>query len=309
MAFGTFYLWRINPQDQTRLRQIRIKNAALRRFAGQPRLLVGGDSTVAFGMDPTILKEVTGLPTINLGYDAGCGILALLGVVDRSAAAGDTVVVQFTAELLNAEPVPLREGRLLAMLYGEPAIALGGSPSLIPGGIVQGILTQLSAASPTERRMLNDGGRILLSMPGFRYQNCAIDENGYFVGKVFLPFADAGPFTAPTGKTRPILQEFTTRMHRRGVQVFYSLPWIKCRAEDMPILQQGAETLLRSVEQAMPVLREPGYGLQTDLSLYADTGAHLSVEGARRRSRSLGTVLNQQFGRADASPTGPHASP
>ena len=291
LLVGAVYLLRVNPQDQTRLQQIHIKNAALARTAGQPRLLVCGDSTVAFGLDPTVLREVTGLPTVNLGYDAGCGVLALLGVGGRAARSGDTIIVQLTAELMVTPVEPVREGRLLAMLYHDPAIALGGSPGLFPDGLAQAALTRLSLFSPTERRMVNDLGRKLLRMPGFRYENCAIDENGYFTGRVFLPVV---PYLAfPTGdlKALPTLHEFTMQMQARGVRVFYALPWIYCRPEQIDKLRTEAGAFLRTINEQVPVLREAGYGLQTDPGLYADTGAHPDVEGARRRSRSAGEAL------------------
>ena len=111
-----------------------------------------GDSTVAFGLDPMVLREVTGLPMVNLGYDAGCGVLALLGLGNRSAHSGDVVVVQLTAELLTLPVEPVREGRLLARLYGEPSIAMGGDPGRIPGGFTQTALTWLSLCSPHAQR-------------------------------------------------------------------------------------------------------------------------------------------------------------
>lgn len=301
LGLGGFYLLRINPQDQTRLRQIHIKNAALARTAGHPRLLIGGDSTVAFGVDPAVLRETTGLPTVNLGYDAGCGVLALLGVGDRAAQAGDTLVMGLTAELMSSAVEPTREGRLLAMLYGDPSLAIGGQPALYPGGWLQDARTRLSLFSPTERRMINDAGRALLRMPGFRYENCAIDENGYFAGKVFFPFGPYETFPAVNLKWKPALTAFVERLHRRGVRVYYALPWLCCRAERMPALQAGAEHYLRDVETMIPVLREPGYGLQTDATLFADTNAHMNVDGARWRSRSLGEILRAQSAR-DGSP-------
>ena len=95
-------------------------------------------------------------------------------------------------------------------------------------------------------------------------------------------------------------------LHRRGVQVYYSLPWLYCRTENLAALQTGAEQYLRRVETMIPVLREPGYGLQTDPSLFADTEAHMNVEGARQRSRSLGETLLAQIARG---PTLPASTP
>ncbi len=302
MAVGAVYLLRINPQDKVRLRQISIKNAALQRTAGQPRLLICGDSSVAFGMDPTVLREVTGLPTVNLGYDASCGVLALLGVGDRAARAGDTLVVEFIVDLLATPAEPVREGRLLAMLYGDPEIALGGTPALLPNGPVQAILTRMSIFSPTEHRMVNDAGRVMLRMPGFRYENCAIDDEGYFTSKVVLPFPSYEAFATVNPEWKPVFTEFVARMRRRGVTVYYALPWLECQTEKVETLRVGAETYLQSVEKMIPVLREPGYGLQSDVSLFADTAAHLSVEGAQRRSRSLGEVLKARAGLSKAQP-------
>ena len=294
------------------MKQIRIKNAALQRTAGRPRLLVLGDSSVAFGIDPTVLHDVTGLPTVNLGYDAGCGVLALLGVGDRSIRKSDVVVVQLNADLLTSPVEPTREGRLLAMLYGEPAIALGGTPGLIPGGFVQTALTWLSLFSPTERRMVNDAGRVLLRMPGYRYEYCEIDDNGYFVGKVVLPFAPSKSFPPDyldnLKYSRPILKDFSARMQRRGAQVFYAVPWFQCEPEDVAKLQGQVEVYLQGIDPAMAVLREPGDCVQTDRGLFTDSGVHLSVEGARRRSRALGDVLNARLarqGERSSSPVAP----
>ena len=62
-------------------------------------------------------------------------------------------------------------------------------------------------------------------MPGNHYSYCTIDDNGYFIGKVFLPFSPYTRFPS-TGleRTRPVLTEFAARMHGRGVRVFYAFP-------------------------------------------------------------------------------------
>ena len=297
LVVGAFYLWRINPQNQVRLRQIHLKNTALARTAGAPRLLVCGDSSVAFGMDPQVLRETTGLSTVNLGYDAGCGALALLAVGARDARAGDVLVVSINPGLLSEQVEPVREGRLLAMLYGDPSIALGGSPPLVPDNLLQRLLTRLSVCSPTQRRMVNDAGRVALRMPGYRYEVCEIDADGYFATKVTLPHNPAVAFPDFNARWQPVLAAYTRRLQTRGVRVFYALPWAECWPLALPPLRAGTDTYLQKVAEVMPVLHEADLGLKTDPALFSDTAAHLSVEGARQRSRALGEALQVELAR------------
>jgi hypothetical protein len=290
---GAYVLW-VNPQNRNCLRQIRAKTAALERTKNEARLLVCGDSCVAFGLDPTILKEATGLPTINLGFVAGDGALALLGVADQAAHTGDTLVLSLLPGLLDSNVHPEREGRLLAMLYGQPSIALGGNPPLRPFGVTEHLLTYLSASVPGARLLVNDASRFALHLPGYRYEKCEIDEWGYYTGKVILPH---DPFydeiVPPSPEWKAVLRQFVDRMQARGVRVYFSMPWHECTAERAALVRRETAAFLTQMGELMPVLREDDLGIKIDRSLFADTDFHLRQEGARARSTALGELLNR----------------
>ena len=124
------------------------------------------------------------------------------------------------------------------------------------------------------------------------YQDCEIDENGYFRGKVTLPL--------PPGQTLypvvhagwdAVVKKFVSRMQDRGVRVFYALPWSFASREEQPSQSADARRFLAGMT-AFQVLPEENLGLREDLSLFADTGVHLGVNGAALRSRALGEALN-----------------
>lgn len=280
------------------MRQIHIKEAAVARTRGAPRLLVCGDSSVAFGMDPAVLTKTTGMPAINLGYTAGCGALALLGVGDYAAESGDTLVLSIVPGIVSKAPAPEPEGRVLAMMYGRPRIAAGGREPLIPYGVTEHLRTYSGACAPGFRLLLNDAGRFALRMPGFRYEDCAIDDWGYYSGKVIRTPTPAEDILPVQGAWHPVLtawspalKEFVSRMRSRGVQIVYTLPWIYCSKEAHARAAAHAKAFMDEMSDIMPVVEEPDLGIKLDAELFSDTDVHLTVEGARERSRILGKML------------------
>lgn len=56
-----------------------------------PRLIFAGGSNLAFGMDSKLIEEEMKTAVVNLGLDAGLGLEFMLGELESSIKAGDTV--------------------------------------------------------------------------------------------------------------------------------------------------------------------------------------------------------------------------
>ena len=293
LPLGAFVLRHLDPQNEMRMRQIAAKQGALRRTLGQPRLLVCGDSSVSFGINPEVLRATTGLASINLGYSAASGALALLGVAEEAAQPGDTLVLSIIPSLMDGAVQSTPEGRLMAMMYGHPEIAVGGREPLIPFTPTERLRTWLSAYSPSQRVVANDLGRRLMGMQGYRYSTCVLDQWGYIANNVVIPHG-YGEFHPPklSQAWHLVLEKYVAWMHARGVRVFYALPWFEVPTGGAERGAQDTRACLDDINQVVEVLRGEPFELKEDTSLFADTEVHLTLTAAAERSRQLGQAVN-----------------
>lgn len=82
----------IAPEDNDYVYGIIAKHKRLDNMKG-PRVLFGGGSNVAFGIDSKMVEDSLHLETANLGIHAGLGLDFILNELEHSAKAGDVIFI------------------------------------------------------------------------------------------------------------------------------------------------------------------------------------------------------------------------
>jgi hypothetical protein len=80
-----------------------IKLDIARSFAGQRKILVGGGSSVLFGVDAAYASRELHMPVINLGLNAFMHIDWILKAIDEAAEPGDIVIFQLDKTIVTAQ--------------------------------------------------------------------------------------------------------------------------------------------------------------------------------------------------------------
>lgn len=257
-----------------------------------PRTFIAGGSSAAFSIHPSVVSDLTGQPTYNLGGLAAMGRRMMIALAFENAQAGDTIVLQIEPELLgDAEDVISPTGILLSRRLGAPDLATGGLVFSENGGS----LTATSRAlRPGASQLATIAVKMALREPLYRY-DVSDYENGVLTTSISQPNTDIEPAQdlahLPSASGLDDLQAAAKCAEARGITIFYTLPWEAFTPEAVPAMRREHEALLQRISTVMPVLREPTRGAVSDNALFLDTGFHMTLEAGAKRSAALAQSL------------------
>ena len=73
--FAVIYL---QPVDPDKYLMVMLDKHKLLRTTPQPRVILVGDSSLAFGMDSAMIKKATGYNVVNMGLHGGLGLIYIM---------------------------------------------------------------------------------------------------------------------------------------------------------------------------------------------------------------------------------------
>jgi hypothetical protein len=88
--FGVIYL---PPVDPDRYIMALVDKHRLLRTTPQPRIIMAGDSNLAFGLDSGMIKKATGYNVINMGLHGGLGLIYSMDEIKPYLKKGDIVML------------------------------------------------------------------------------------------------------------------------------------------------------------------------------------------------------------------------
>lgn len=285
-------LLRSGPVDSNAYLAATIDHHARLDSTDSPRLILVGGSNWAFGIDSKTLEQQVGLPTVNMGLQAGLGRDFMLDEVLGRVRPNDIVVICFEYESLWGNYVNVAV--LLQLLEHRPE-----SISYVPWNYYPRILDEgLQYTSSVVRRSAHKMmGIDDAAPPPYRRDlfNAWGDMTGHWtLQSTYRPPDEplAGKRIQPTQVTTPTerLNRFHEQCLHRGAKVvlFFS----QVVAEEMP---EDSETL-RSINECLrelltiPILNQPEE-MRYPAELFFDTNYHLTPEGIRRRTELVSRRL------------------
>lgn len=191
----------------------------------EPRLVIVGDSSAAFGLDSGLIAHRVGRRPVNLGLMAALDIQWTLRDAEAGLRSGDVVLVQFTP-VKFMESLPSADNLLRLLTVDPQSIHSWGWPHF-KDALERGAHLYLARIATTGRRILlsprtvpEDGDREVLL-------RINLNANGDMVGHASLPSrwnaAGVRPFVFDEHKavySVSAVRAFSERCRARGVTVF-----------------------------------------------------------------------------------------
>lgn len=284
------HVWR--QVDQRRDAEIE----AVRKKAPDRSVIVftGGSST-AFSIDAALIEESCGTPAFNFSLPVSAGPKYLLHHALERTRPGDTLVIGLEPDLLAFE------SDYDASMFSFGLAALDGEPSASVGGSTFG-----NVLSPSEALTLaRPGPRYLLTLlyrsgsgAGYRYSLADYRARGRMETQVKNPDMRShridGELHLSKSGSR-LLRSFSEAAHRRGVRLFYTMPWRWTEPDHATASRKANAGLLREIDLIIPVLDDGAYGVSTDRSHFSDSNQHLTAAGSIARTRALASILERRM--------------
>jgi hypothetical protein len=273
------------------------KHGLLDRQA-QPRLILIGGSSVAFGINSPYLKEKLGYQPVNMGIQAGLGGEFMLNEVKPSLRSGDVVVISLEYETFIGFPPDAKSvfDNLEAQKQNAQFLPLSYISVLLDQGLIQ-----LGSFFRRSTILLTTGK--LERLP--YYDRAGFNEFGDMVAHYSLPndtkkLAGEARYYRfkPDQIQRMIhaLNDFHQYCQSKGVQVFYIAPPL------MPTLLTMNQAEIAKLETALaqsltfPILARSTEVASEDQN-YFDTRYHLNKTGMQQRTEFLAAKLLPFLGR------------
>lgn len=278
--------------------------AAIRReFPGQPIVFFTGGSSCAFSIDPKIIEETTGLPSMNLGLPVSSGARYILHQALRQAHKGDLLVVCLEPDLLTypeQESSPSKLGFALEARQGNLTAAAGGSTF----DKKLKISDYFTLPRPGPGYLITLAAR-LATGKGYRYQSNDINYHGLIQTDSRDP-GMTGMGASQTTRLRPqgriLLETFAASAKRKGVHLAYSMPWYFTATEHLALNRANKRKVLADIATIMPVIEDGYSGAIDGIEHFADSELHLTGTGSRIRSTALAQSLKHHLASLISNP-------
>ena len=298
IAYGISYFVtiKVSPEIKFWNEVVEYREAAILKIREQrpntPIILFTGGSSCAFSIDPKIIEKSCELPSVNLGLPVAAGPGYILHQALREARSGDIIVVCLEPDLLtfaDQDSSPSKVGFGIEASHGNFTAAAGG----ITSGKKMGISDYLTLTRPGANYLVTLAGRTL-GGKGYRYKTDDIKYRGLLVTnardqKLEGSSASMSVSLHPEGKQ--LLVNYEKAAKSKGVDLVYSMPWYFTASQDLDLSRRNKRQLMAKISEIMPVVDDGYSGAMDKLEYFADSGLHLSREGATLRSNSLGLAL------------------
>jgi hypothetical protein len=256
-----------------------------------PRLILGGGSNLAFGVNSERLEKAFGMPVVNLGLHGGLGLEFMLGELRHSIRKGDIVLLSIEHQLdMEGQPDLKRYvGELFpeSKEYCQPSfpekisLLLGetkeGMEKIFSGGLGQNDSTQVEDNPVYRRSAFNKYGDVVAHIGQRSFYNAGLVK----------------PFRYEPWKGIEAINEFCDFARESGVDVYYLFPCYPYSnfESNKAALHKITEAVKEGVH--VPILNSESDFVYAD-SLFYDTKYHLNGEGRERRTDRLIEILHQK---------------
>ncbi len=256
-----------------------------------PRLILGGGSNLAFGVNSERLEKVFGMPVVNLGLHGGLGLEFMLGELRHSIRKGDVVLLSIEHQLdMEGQPDLKRyvgdlfpESRdycnpsfpeKISLLLGETK---EGLEKILSGGLGQNDSIQIENNPVYTRSAFNKYGDVVAHIGQQSFYNAGLVK----------------PFRYEPWKGIEAINAFYDFALESGVDVHYLFPCYPYSnfESNKAALHKIAEAVKEGVH--IPILNSESDFVYAD-SLFYDTKYHLNGEGRERRTDRLIEILQQK---------------
>ena len=267
------------------------KIARLRAVRG-PKIVVIGNSNVAFGIDSKVLARAFGRPAVNAGLHAGFSGLFQERMAEANPVPGDVYVLchaRYDDDFFSSDPFftwTAVETRL-------PAFAIL-RPSDVPG-LVRGLPDYIRAAleSAAEKAAWPEGRPGRRKASDSAYARRAFDENGdniFARAPRYEKVEHVVPPPGPTQETADRINALARRLREKGAFVVVAaVPVVEDPATDPPEAFDAFRDRLAGLLEC-PVISD-WRDYRFPRSWFFDNSLHLTNEGATRRTEQLARDL------------------
>ena len=256
---------------------------------------VVGGSTTTFAIDAGMIEREYGLPVANLGLNAGVGAEACAGFGLAALQPGDTLIVSIEPGLLIDEDVGNTSlATRLAYSLDKPEMLHWRK-----GESFSSRAADITKLQPGSGHVITMLGKLAMRMPLYRYSADnslpgglqVTDERRNFAVTPASTIEDATISLSPEGTE--LLTNIRQEAERRGIRVIYILPWAYAPEKVAEIQRHANSHFLDQVSATMPVIREPAMGVHTERQDFSDSGQHLTLEAAAKRSIFFAKALKR----------------
>ena len=245
-----------------------------------PKIILAGDSNLAFGMDSARLEEAFDMPVVNLGGHGGLGNGFHLNMAKRNIQAGDIVVISTTGYASTGVLDP-------ALAW----ITIEGNTdylSLVPSGDGFKMLKALPKyVLKTLFYWVTGTGN---QTPDDAYARSAFNPYGDNVFPrtettfYFHPDSVNTPVISPEGMQ--VINEFAAYCADRGATCLIAAAPIACQPDVVDVQAfVDFEQELRQAAACDVISHYPDY--LYDHTLFSDTASHMTQEGVALRTQQL----------------------
>jgi hypothetical protein len=288
---AVYTLWG-NPELRDFTIGARIKRAYSQQLTqefGHKTIVFGGSSS-SFSVDNLYATEL-GVPIANLALGAGMGAQVLTRFALLEAKPGDTLLMMMEPGLLQGKMESLQLGQQFAIAIHHPRLAADGLQVDERSWLAPGVY--LSALRPGGFHVGLVFAKLISKSPLYRYKVGEYKSGGQKITSVRLaPICpDEGGKLSPEG--RQFLTNLRDWCAAKKIRLAYSLPWGYCPPENVKAFQQHNLVTLRDIASLIDVLADPRLGAYSNAQQFADTGYHLSEEGARIRTAELVPLIRE----------------
>ena len=246
----------------------------------QPKVVVYGGSSCMTTIIPERMMEQHGLAVLNMGLHAGMGPKILTRYAIQTLQPGDTLIVAIEPDLLTLPLKSEPEGIQFCFVTGNQTLLRDTAIWDWPGTLLD--------LRPGGYHVLTLMGKIATRQPLYRYGLDEIHPDGWQEVTVKREFGiEPAKEISISNDAKKLLAWIHESCATHHVRLAYSLPWCYCPADDVAGLRRRNLDFMRQISEFIPVLKEPGLGVQTNRDLYADTPLHLTREGATLRTDEL----------------------
>lgn len=273
------------------------------RSVNDPKVIVVGGSSVAFGLDSELFEELYGQPSVAFGLYGSFGVKVMMDLSKVNIRSGDTVVL---APEISPESLSLYFGAESVLKATEQRFDILANTAFDNVGDILGASWGFAL---TKLKNLRSGEEFDISGV---YRNSAVNEYGE-IGRELFP--RAGNVLA-TGYLNDIIEydindisdefvnyvnDYVNYCRVRGARVYYSFAPVNGRAVNKNTLREDTSAYYEYLSRKLDceVISDP-YGYVYDYRYFYDTNFHLNDSGATLRTAMLVRDLKRAAGDTSA---------
>lgn len=246
-----------------------------------PKIILAGDSNLAFGIDSAKIEEAFGMPVVNLGGHGALGAIFHLNMAKRNIQPGDIVIVSNTSYASTGVVDP---SIMWITIENDPDLRSMVAPQdtfkmlkALPKYLVKTLLCWVTGTG-------NQPGEDAYSITAFNKYGDNVFPRPVTTQYVFRegyvnppPISDAG---------MQVINDFAAYCTQQGAVCLLAAEPVACNPETVPLEAFLAfDETLRQQAQCDVISSYPDYLL--DHTLFFDQPAHLTDSGIQLRTQQL----------------------